>query len=129
MAVIQTDLAVPAARPAGDSRLWRYIRRHATIIVGGILLLIMVAMAVFAPWLGTVDPQALSPIRRLRPPQAAYWVGTDMLRRDVYGARISLVVGLSVAVFSSLTGLVIGLVTGFSRIADGIVMRIMDGLM
>jgi peptide/nickel transport system permease protein len=134
MAVIQTDLAVPAARPAGESRLWRYIRRHPTIIVGGILLAIMVAMAIFAPWLGTVDPQALSPIKRLKWPSAAYWFGTDMLGRDVYsrtiyGARVSLEVGISVAVFSTALGLLIGVIAGFTRWVDAIVMRIMDGLM
>jgi len=129
------DVAAPiVAAPPRPRRLGEIVRRHPTIVAGAILLGIMVGMAVLAPWLGTVDPQALSPIRRLKPPQAAYWFGTDMLGRDVYsrvvyGSRISLVVGLSVAIFSSLVGLVIGLLTGFSRIADGIVMRIMDGLM
>jgi peptide/nickel transport system permease protein len=94
----------------------------------------MALMAIFAPYLGTVDPQALSPIRRLRWPSAQYWFGTDMLGRDIYsrtlyGARISLTVGISVALLASGIGLVIGLVTGFSRWTDAIVMRIMDGLM
>jgi peptide/nickel transport system permease protein len=94
----------------------------------------MAGMAVFAPYLGTVDPQALSPIRRLRWPSAQHWFGTDMLGRDVYsrtiyGARISLVVGIMVALFSTGLGLAIGLVTGFSRWTDAIVMRVMDGLM
>jgi peptide/nickel transport system permease protein len=134
MAVIQTDLAVPAARPAGENRVWRYIRRHPTIIVGGILLAIMVAMAIFAPWLNTVDPQALSPIKRLRWPSAEYWFGTDMLGRDVYsrtiyGARVSLEVGISVAVLSTALGLLIGVIAGFTRWVDAVVMRIMDGLM
>jgi peptide/nickel transport system permease protein len=129
------DVAAPiAAAPPRPRHLGEIVRRHPTIVAGGILLSVMVAMAVLAPWLGTVDPQALSPIKRLRPPQAAYWFGTDMLGRDVYsrvvyGARISLLVGLSVAIFSSIVGLAIGLLTGFSRIADSIVMRIMDGLM
>ncbi|HUA54286.1 MAG TPA: ABC transporter permease [Candidatus Sulfotelmatobacter sp.] len=114
---------------------WRdAVRRHPTVVVGGALLVLMVAMAVFAPYLGTVDPQALSPIRRLRPPSAQYWFGTDMLGRDVYsrvvfGARISLVVGLGVAFFSTAFGLAIGLVAGFNRSVDAVVMRIMDGLM
>jgi len=114
---------------------WRdAVRRHPTVVVGGALLVLMVAMAVFAPYLGTVDPQALSPIRRLRPPSAQYWFGTDMLGRDVYsrvvfGARISLLVGLGVAFFSTAFGLAIGLVAGFNRSVDAVVMRIMDGLM
>jgi peptide/nickel transport system permease protein len=94
----------------------------------------MILMASLAPYLGTVDPQALSPIRRLRHPSALYWFGTDMLGRDVYsrvvyGSRVSLTVGISVALFSSAVGVAIGMVTGFVRLADAIVMRIMDGLM
>src|SRR5712671_1482304 len=94
MAVIQSDIALPAPTAAWRQRVWRYIRRHPTIIVGGVLLLIMLVMAVFAPYLNTVDPQALSPIKRLRWPSAQYWFGTDMLGRDVYsrtvyGARVA----------------------------------------
>jgi len=126
------DAADVAASPPIS---WRdVVRRHPTVIVGSTILVLMVAMAVFAPFLGTVDPQALSPIRRLRPPSAQYWFGTDMLGRDVYsrvvfGARISLTVGLSVAFFSTALGLAIGLIAGFNRAVDSIVMRVMDGLM
>jgi peptide/nickel transport system permease protein len=135
MAVIQADIALPqtptALRP---SALRTYVRRHPTIALGGVLLFLMAAMAILAPWLGTVDPQALAPIDRLKWPSAAHWFGTDMLGRDVYsrvvyGARVSLVVGVSVALFSTVFGLAIGVVTGFSRWVDAIVMRIMDGLM
>jgi peptide/nickel transport system permease protein len=98
------------------------------------VLLLMLLIAVFAPWLGTVDPQAVSPLRRLKPPSGEFWFGSDMLGRDVYsrvlyGTRVSLVVGLAVAVLSILIGLVLGLVTGFIRWVDAIMMRIMDGLM
>ena len=129
-----TDLAVAAAEPVSQQRFWRIVRRHPTIAVGGALLLVMVVMAVFAPWLGTTDPQSLSPIRRLKWPSAEYWFGTDMLGRDVYsrtiyGARVSLIVGISVAFFATGLGLAIGVVTGFTRWVDMIVMRIMDGLM
>ena len=58
--------------------------RHPTIVVGGALLLAMLFIAIFAPWLGTVDPTALAPAKRTRPPSALYWFGTDMLGRDVY---------------------------------------------
>jgi len=109
-------------------------RRHPTAIIGGVVLLAMILIAAFAPWLGTIDPQAVSPIQRLKPPSAEFWFGSDMLGRDVYsrvlyGARVSLAVGIAVAVFSTLVGLAIGLVTGFIRWLDAIVMRIMDGLM
>ena len=78
----------------------------------------MVLMAIFAPYLGTVDPQALAPIKRLRWPSAQNWFGTDMLGRDVYsrtvyGARVSLTVGIAVALLASGLGLAIGLVTGY----------------
>jgi peptide/nickel transport system permease protein len=109
-------------------------RRHPTAIVGGVVLFAMILIAVCAPWLGTIDPQAVSPIRRLKPPSAEFWFGSDMLGRDVYsrviyGTRVSLAIGLAVAIFSTLVGLAIGLVTGFIRWLDAIVMRIMDGLM
>jgi peptide/nickel transport system permease protein len=94
----------------------------------------MIVVAVFAPWLGTIDPQFVSPIRRLRQPSTEFWFGTDMLGRDVYsrvvyGARVSLAIGIAVAILSVAVGLAIGLVTGFVRWLDGIVMRVMDGLM
>jgi peptide/nickel transport system permease protein len=134
MTVAPTDLALLAASAMRKGGLRTYIRRHPTIVVGAVLLAGMALMAIFAPYLGTVDPQALSPIRRLRWPSAQYWFGTDMLGRDIYsrtiyGARVSLAVGLSVAILSTALGLAIGLVTGFSRWTDAIVMRIMDGLM
>ncbi|HEY0522003.1 MAG TPA: ABC transporter permease [Stellaceae bacterium] len=131
MAVTTPDIAATAI--AGH-RSRGFLRRNPTVVIGLVLLGLMVAMAVLAPWLGTVDPQALSPIRRLRHPSAQYWFGTDMLGRDVYsrvvyGARVSLIVGLAVGAFSTAVGLAIGLLTGFSRLADATIMRVMDGLM
>ena len=94
----------------------------------------MLLIAVLAPYLGTVDPTALAPAKRTREPSADFWFGTDMLGRDIYsrvlyGARVSLVVGFSVAILASLAGLAIGLVSGFVRWTDGIIMRVMDGMM
>jgi peptide/nickel transport system permease protein len=134
MTIAPTDLTVLASPSVRKRGVRDTIRRHPTIVIGGALLGVMVLMAIFAPYLGTVDPQALSPIRRLRWPSAQYWFGTDMLGRDIYsrtiyGARISLTVGVSVALLASGFGLLIGLVTGFSRWTDAIGMRIMDGLM
>jgi len=111
-----------------------FVRRHPAIAVGGTLVLAMLIIAVFAPYLGTLDPTALAPARRTRAPSAAFWFGTDMLGRDIYsrvlyGARVSLTVGFTVAILSSVAGLAIGLVSGFIRFADGIIMRVMDGLM
>jgi len=131
-------LASPIASAKSVSPTWRRFReafrRHPTALVGGAILLAMIAMAVFAPWIGTIDPQLVSPIKRLKPPSSSYWFGTDMLGRDVYsrvayGARVSLVVGLAVALLSTAIGLAIGLVTGYVRRLDAVVMRIMDGLM
>ncbi len=111
-----------------------FLRRYPTIAFGGALLLLMLAIAIFAPLLFTVDPTALAPARRTREPSAMYWFGTDMLGRDVYsrvlyGARVSLAVGFSVAICASIIGLTIGLCSGFIRWADSIIMRIMDGMM
>ena len=134
MTVTATDIAAPSAVATTAPKARGFVRRNPTVVAGAILLGLMVLMAILAPYLWTVDPQALSPIRRLRKPSEVYWFGTDMLGRDVYsrvvyGARVSLQVGLFVAIFSTLFGLVIGLITGFNRIADAIVMRVMDGLM
>ena len=109
-------------------------RRHPTALIGGAILVAMVAIAIAAPWVGTVDPLAVFPSKRLHPPSAESWFGTDMLGRDVYsrvvyGARVSLIVGLAVAALSTLLGLAIGLVTGYVRRLDAVVMRVMDGLM
>ena len=111
-----------------------FLRNNPTVAIGGALLLALVLIGIFAPYLWTVDPTALAPAKRTRPPSADYWFGTDALGRDVYsrvlyGTRVSLTVGLSVALLATLAGLAIGLVSGFVRWADGIVMRVMDGLM
>jgi peptide/nickel transport system permease protein len=136
MAVLADGAAAPSqvSRSPTLLRVREALRRHPTAILGAVVLLLLILMAALAPWLGTVDPQAISPIRRLRQPSETYWFGTDMLGRDVYsrvvyGARVSLAVGLSVAVLATVIGLAIGLVTGFVRWLDGIVMRVMDGLM
>lgn len=114
--------------------VWGFLRRYPTIAIGGSLLLVMLVVAVFAPFLWTRDPTALAPALRTREPSADFWFGTDMLGRDVYsrvlyGARVSLLVGFSVAILASIVGLFIGLVSGFNRLADSIIMRIMDGMM
>lgn len=96
-----------------------------TVIVGG---------ALAAPLVAPHDPGHLNPAARLKPPSAEHWFGTDRLGRDVfsrviYGARTSLFVGVLVAFVSLSLGLVIGILAGYLRAVDAIVMRIMDGIM
>jgi peptide/nickel transport system permease protein len=111
-----------------------FLHRYPTIAVGGALLVLLVLIAVFAPVLCPEPPPPFPPPRRTRPPSAQFWFGTDMLGRDIYsrviyGARVSLTVGFCVAILASVAGLVIGLASGFVRWADGLIMRMMDGLM
>jgi peptide/nickel transport system permease protein len=123
-------------------------RANRSVVLGGAIFALIVAIGMLAPVLATTDPSAIDPAVRNRKPGAErtvrgddgrphagrYWMGTDTLGRDVYsrvvyGARISLLVGVTVALVSAVAGLVIGLLAGYVRALDGIVMRIMDGLM
>ena len=126
------DAVYPPRKPRGPAV--NFMLTHPNIVIGGVLLLILLAVALFAPLLTPADPTAIAPAKRNRAPSAEYWFGTDQVGRDLYsrvlyGTRVSLLVGFSVAVIASIIGLVIGLFSGFSRFADSIVMRIMDGLM
>ncbi|MBS7700721.1 MULTISPECIES: ABC transporter permease [unclassified Chelatococcus] len=112
----------------------RLLASHRPLVLGATILLVLLIIAVAAPLLGTVDPAALSPARRNRAPSELYWFGTDQLGRDIYsrviyGTRISLIVGLSVAVLSAVAGIIVGMIAGYIRWTDGIIMRMMDGLM
>ena len=111
-----------------------FLTVNSSVMFGGSLLLFVATTALLAPILFTVEPTSMHPIDRLQGPSQAFWFGTDMYGRDTYsrtifGCRISLVVGFSVAVLSISIGLVIGLVAGYFRWLDAIVMRIMDGIM
>lgn len=102
--------------------------------MGAGLLLLLAATAVAAPLVAPIDPQLIAPFDRLKSPGDHYWFGTDQIGRDVFsrtvhGARVSMIVGCSVAVVSIFLGLLLGLVTGFVRWVDAAVMRVMDGLM
>jgi len=128
-------LVAPPATPARrrGRQLWRFARRNPTMTIGAIILAGVAALALAAP-LFAGDPLTMRPVQRLRPPSAETWFGTDHLGRDVfartiYGARVSLLVGLSVASFSIVVGLAIGLLAGYFRRVDAVVMRLMDGLM
>lgn len=121
-------------REARQPRWLRFSKRHPMLVFGLVLLLAMVFLAVFAPWLTSYDPTEMNVIERLKPASAAHVFGTDAMGRDIFsrtlhGARVSLLVGFCVALLSVAIGVVIGTVAGFSRWIDAVVMRIMDGMM
>ncbi|MGD9803327.1 MAG: ABC transporter permease [Hyphomicrobiaceae bacterium] len=126
----------------------RQLARSSSVVIGGLIVAVMVAIAALAPWLGTRNPGEVNPSERNKLPgyeatirdddgnkiPVAYRFGSDSLGRDIYsrviyGARISLIVGLTVSIISIAAGLFIGLVAGYVRWLDGIIMRLMDGLM
>lgn len=137
MAAIETGPATAPARPASPGAIpgfLKFARRHPTIVLGGALLVATLLIALLAPWIAGNDPRFMNPVNRLKAPSGQFWFGTDNLGRDlfartIYGARISLVVGLSVAVISIAFGLGIGLAAGYYRRFDGVIMRVMDGMM
>src|SRR5690606_21626296 len=91
----------PAGTAAAGERRG-FLGRYPLAVAGGAIILVMIAAALLAPVLGTVSPVAMSPIDRLKPPSAGFWLGTDMFGRDVfsrvvYGSRISLIVGIAAA--------------------------------
>ena len=116
------------------ARVRRVVTRQPMFTAGIVVLVLVVLSGVLAPWWGTGDPLQMKPAQRLQPPSAARWFGSDHFGRDVYtrtlyGARISLVVGACVAVLSLALGTTLGLVIGFYRRLDAVMMRVMDGLM
>ncbi|CDX53657.1 putative peptide transporter permease subunit: membrane component of ABC superfamily [Mesorhizobium plurifarium] len=115
------------------SDLPRLAKRHPLVIIGGGLLIVLITLALAAP-LYAGDPLNMDPFKRLQPPSAGAWLGTDNLGRDVFartifGTRVSLMVGLMAAGCAAVGGLLIGILAGYSRAFDGLAMRVMDGLM
>ena len=123
-------------RPASSER-WRWLRllfRRKIALIGAILVTINVVVAVLAPAIGRWDPLLLDVKARLAAPSATHWFGTDDVGRDVwsrviYGARLSMIVGVSVVLFSFVAGIVFGLLGGYYRRVDNVLMRVMDGIM
>ena len=110
------------------------LARHPRLVIAGVLLGTLLGLALFAPWITRYDPLALAVTQRLRPPSALHWFGTDAYGRDtfsrtIYGGRVSMLIGASVAVLSAVIGVALGLLGGTIRWLDPIVMRISDGLM
>jgi peptide/nickel transport system permease protein len=141
-------LAGEPAPPLRGEGVARRLARNPTVVFGVVILALICAMGFAAPWLASFDPASINPAFRNKTPGAVemvraddgaktevrHWMGTDSLGRDigsrvVYGARASLEVGVSVAVLAVAIGLVIGLAAGYLRWLDGVVMRVMDGLM
>ena len=136
MSVLADTLAAARVEPAPGlaARARRLATRQPMFTAGLIVLALIVLSGVLAPLWWTGDPLQMKPIQRLRPPSAERWFGSDHFGRDVYtrtlyGARISLVVGACVSVVSLALGTSLGLVIGFYRRIDTVMMRVMDGLM
>jgi len=140
-------LTVATPAPQAAPRAWR-LPRNRSAWLGAFVLALVVSIGALAPYLGTTNPAEINPVARNKRPGAervirnedgtttvtTFRMGTDTLGRDVYsrvlyGARVSLLVGISVAAISVAIGLVIGLVSGYIRWLDAILMRVMDGLM
>ncbi|WP_439610066.1 hypothetical protein [Reyranella sp.] len=125
------DSASIAAAATKRKSLWLVALRNPNVIFGGVILLTMLLIAILAPFLGTVDPTRIDPASRNKKPgteityrlddgqtlKRVAIMGTDSLGRDIYsrvlyGARVSLAVGVAVSVISVAIGMVIGLVSG-----------------
>ena len=132
-----TDITTAAAivpRSRSATVLMRRAARRPLPVLGSALLIILILSALFAPWLTPYDPFEMNVVDRLLHPNETYWFGTDAYGRDIftrtlYGGRVSLVIGAAVAVAATVVGLLIGVVAGYFRTADAILMRVMDGLM
>jgi peptide/nickel transport system permease protein len=127
--------AIPAAEAATVRVRWfRRLVRNRSVVCGAAVFFVFLLAAVFAGQISTHNPTRLEPAQRLRPPSAANFLGSDEFGRDVYslvvhGSRVSLLVGGVTMLFTSLGGTLFGLIAGYYRRLDLIVMRFMDGLM
>ena len=141
-------LSVEAATVVNQPSAWARVRRNVSVRIGGTALLLLVLIALLAPWLGTVDPTLFDPASRDLLPgkfgeittlegetiKHRFLMGSDSFGRDIYsrviyGTQVSLIVGLATAVVAMAFGIVFGLLAGFFRWLDGPLMRVMDGVM
>ncbi len=114
--------------------MFRRFISNKSLVFGTILLLIVCLFAIIAPYVSPYSPYDIDPANRLNGPNSEHWFGTDNFGRDLFsrvahGAQVSLVVGVSVAVLTSIFGLVVGLYAAYYSLLDHILMRICDALM
>ncbi len=112
----------------------RKLVRHRSFLIGLAIVLALVIAAIVGPMLTGVEPTAMRLRNRFKPPSDAFWFGADQFGRDVltrvlHGARLSLFIGLSVALMSGVIGTIIGISSGYFRRADALLMRCMDALL
>jgi len=110
------------------------LARRPTALTGMLVLLVMIALSILAPYISPYDPARLMVRARLGAPGPEHFFGTDDLGRDVltrvlYSGRTSLLVGFAVVIFSSVIGVILGLMAGFSRRLDAPVSRLVDAMM
>jgi peptide/nickel transport system permease protein len=128
---------LPTAMHTMPDRRWPllgFLVSSPIILCAIICLVLVILSAILAPWLSPHNPMEMVPAQRLKPPSPEFPLGTDafgrdLLSRTLYGGQISLLIGIGAAIISIVVGLAIGLVSGFFKWADAIIMRIMDGLM
>jgi peptide/nickel transport system permease protein len=128
------SVALPARRRSPTLELLARLMHRPLVVVAVAVLVLVVGVAVFAPWLAPFSPQRMQVAMRLRPPSAMRLLGTDEFGRDVlsrmmHGARLSLLVGLLVVVVASVAGTLLGLAAGYVRRLDGPLMRLTDAMM
>ena len=112
----------------------RMLKKNPNMIIGFLILIIFTSMTIFADFIVKYDPVGIDPSHRFMPPGTEHWFGADVVGRDVYtrviyGGRVSLLVGFMVAIFVTVAGLFIGLVSGYTPKLDIVIQRIMDALM
>jgi len=113
-------------------KLWWRLKRNPLTLIGGVIMLIMLLLMIFSPWIVPVDPNALDLTARLQAPSAAHWFGTDEVGRDLFsrvliGSQQSVAAGLGVVMCSSIIGSLLGCLSGvLGSVADALIMRLMD---
>ena len=121
-----------ADAPSQLRRVLARTRRTANIWVGTLILLVIITLAVFAPVITPYNPIVITPALRLKPPDSQHLFGTDDFGRDIftrvlYGAQLSLQVGLISVTLASITGTILGIVAGYNGgWIDALIMRIID---